>query len=48
MSTQDKNKKSEENNTQSNTDRKPLPSGTVTVKRPSIFELGSTDKTKNN
>ena len=46
MPTQD-NKKESTDTQQETKVKKPLPSGTVTTIRSSIFELGSTDKTKN-
>lgn len=47
MSTQDNSKKEKTNNQQAtNTVKRPLPSGTVTTIRSSIFELGSTEKNK--
>lgn len=46
MSTQDNDSKGTNNTQQSNNSvKRPLPSGTVTTIRSSIFELGSTDKT---
>ena len=46
MSTNVKKSKDNNNNQQSNTIKRPLPSGTVTTIRSSMFELGSTKKKK--